>query len=380
MRLLKKISTLAVIILFAISSGMVAQTSQKSGFKVVLDAGHGGKDSGARGLMSMEKDIVLDVVLQVGHYIKEYQPEIEVIFTRKDDRFIELFERADIANKAEANLFVSIHANASPNKGTYGTETFVMGLHKTESNLEVAQKENAVITLEQDYTEKYEGYDPHSAESYIIFTLMQNIFLDQSLVAADFIQTEFREKARRKDRGVKQAGFLVLWKTTMPSVLVEIGFISNLKEEAYLNSEQGKDYIASAIFRAIRTYYEDHYVANQPDKNIEKNGGAEKNSDKDELNADNEKTNNSDSEIYFSVQLTASTNSADVKASPFNKINEEVIVKKIGNYFKYYAGKIDNYNAAKDLQKSCLDYFPDAFIVAFEGDNPISVAKAISKR
>lgn len=380
MRLLKKISTLAVIILFTINSGMVAQTSQKSGFKVVLDAGHGGKDSGARGLMSMEKDIVLDIVLQVGHYIKEYQPEIEVIFTRKDDNFIELFERADIANKAEADLFVSIHANASPNKGTYGTETFVMGLHKTESNLEVAQKENAVITLEQDYTEKYEGYDPHSAESYIIFTLMQNIFLDQSLVAADFIQTEFREKARRKDRGVKQAGFLVLWKTTMPSVLVEIGFISNLKEEAYLNSEQGKDFIASAIFRAIRTYYEEHYVVNHPEKNADKSKVSETNGSVNETNVDNETSDNSDSDIYYSVQLTASTNNADVSVAPFNKINEEVMVKKIGNYFKYYVGKTDSYNAAKDLQRKCLDHFPDAFIVAFEGDNPISVSKAISKQ
>lgn len=380
MRLLKKISKIAVFILFALNSAMVAQPSQKPGFKVVLDAGHGGKDSGARGLMSMEKDIVLDIALQVGYYIKEYQPEIEVIFTRKDDTFIELYERADIANKAEADLFVSIHANASPSKGSYGTETFVMGLHKTDSNLEVAQKENAVITLEDDYSEKYEGYDPHSAESYIIFTLMQNIFIEQSLKAADFIQTEFREKARRKDRGVKQAGFLVLWKTTMPSVLVEIGFISNVKEERYLNSEQGKDYIASSVFRAIRTYYKEHYLVNHSTNQDSEHSTSMKKPVVNKPNVANELPSIAESVIYYSVQLTASTKSADVSASPFNQIKDTVEVKKMGNYYKYYVGKVDNYDAARELQKNCLKHFPDAFIVAFDGENPISVSKAISKQ
>lgn len=389
MRLIKKISTLLIIVSIISMYTLSAQTEKSSKYTVVLDAGHGGKDSGARGLISMEKDIVLDIVLQIGQYLEEYNSEINVVYTRKDDTFIELYERADIAIEAEADLFVSIHANASPNKNSYGTETFVMGLHKTDGNLEVAKKENAVITLEDDYTEKYEGYDPHSAESYIIFSLMQNIFLDQSLQAADFVQTEFREKAHRRDRGVKQAGFLVLWKTTMPSVLVEIGFLSNMKEEQYLNSEQGKDYIASAIYRAIRTYFENR-TENSNSQNTSKKRETENNSVPITSNthnvSGNEEQNNTQKvtdtkqDVFFTVQLTASTSDADLKAPPFNQLEGSITIKKIGKYNKYFYGEVVDYNDAKKLQKMCLAHFPDAFIVAFDGENPISIAKAILKQ
>ncbi len=332
-------------------------------FIVVLDAGHGGKDSGARGSFSMEKDVVLDITKQVGQYLQKHLPEVKVIYTRKDDRFVKLFKRAEIANKNEADLFVSIHANASPSTRAFGTETFVMGLHKTESNLEVAQKENAVITLEENYEEHYEGYDPHSAESYIIFSLMQNAFLEQSLRAAELTQKEFKERAKRKDRGVKQAGFLVLWKTTMPSILIETGFISNSNEEAYLNSDQGKDYLASAIFRAIRSYYDDMKA-----KVAGKSNDVEKEQSDDSIKKQ---------DVYFMVQLTASSQVADTAKAPFSNLQSTVEIQKIGKYYKYFYGKVYNYNEAKKLQKQVESDFPDAFIVAFDGDNPISVQKAM---
>jgi N-acetylmuramoyl-L-alanine amidase len=222
--------------------------------KVVIDAGHGGKDPGAIGKLGFEKDIVLSVALKLGKYIEQSYPDVEVLYTRKEDVFVGVAERSKFANEKGADLFISIHCNANPNKSPYGAETYVMGLHKSNENLDVAMRENAVITYEEDYSTKYEGYDPNSAESFIIFSLMQHSFLEHSLNFASSIQTEFKEKALRKDRGVKQAGFLVLWRTTMPSVLVELGFISHPKEEEFLLSDQGQDYLASALYRAFKDH------------------------------------------------------------------------------------------------------------------------------
>ena len=365
MNRLQKISIIYVIFSVFILPYTAHCAEDEDQFVVVLDAGHGGKDSGARGSFSMEKDVVLDITKQVGHYIQNHLPEIRVLYTREDDSFVKLFKRAEIANRNEADLFVSIHANASPSNRAFGTETFVMGLHKTESNLEVAQKENAVITLEENYEEHYEGYDPHSAESYIIFSLMQNAFLEQSLRAAELTQKEFRERARRKDRGVKQAGFLVLWKTTMPSILIETGCISNSNEEAYLNSDQGKDYLASAIFRAIRSYYEEMKAQKAEEK------------PQSEKQIAQTETQNKSNDVYFMVQLTASSQMADTAKAPFSNLDNPLEIQKIGKYYKYFYGKVNNYKEAKKLQKHCEAHFPDAFIVAFEGDNPISVQKAI---
>lgn len=365
MNRLRKISYIYALIALFILPTVGQNAEDEDRFVVVLDAGHGGKDSGARGSFSMEKDVVLDITKQVGHYLEKHLPEVKVIYTRTDDRFVKLYKRAEIANKNNADLFVSIHANASPSHRAYGTETFVMGLHKTESNLKVAQKENAVITMEEDYTEHYEGYDPHSAESYIIFSLMQNAFLEQSLKAAELTQTEFRERARRKDRGVKQAGFLVLWKTTMPSILIETGFISNSREETYLNSDQGKDYLASAIFRAIRSYFDKMEKQTVEDKQYVQEV------DNDDVKKQEAK------DVYFMVQLTASSQMADTTQTPFSELQMPVEIQKIGKYYKYFYGKVASYNEAKDLQKQCESSFPDSFIVAFEGENPISVQKAI---
>lgn len=222
--------------------------------KVVIDAGHGGHDPGTHGRKYKEKDIALGIALKVGKYIEENVPGVEVIYTRKNDSYIALDKRAEIANKNDADLFVSIHVNSIPNSTTYGTETWVMGLHRSESNLEVAKRENAVILLDEDYKERYEGFDPNSAESYILFSLTQDAYYESSIRMAQKVENQFKTRVGRKSRGVKQAGFVVLYKTAMPSVLVETGFITNSAEEEYLGSERGQELIASGIYRAFKEY------------------------------------------------------------------------------------------------------------------------------
>jgi len=230
--------------------------ADRAGFvnTVVIDPGHGGKVPGAVGRRSLEKDIALAISLKLGQYIEENLPDVKVIYTRNTDVDVPLHQRARIANENHADLFISIHCNSTRNSSAIGTETFVMGLHRSQANLEVARKENAAILYEEDYLETYDGFDPNSPEANIIFTLYQNAYLDQSLAMASLVQDQFRERARRVDRGVKQAGFLVLYQVTMPGILVETGFISNPREEEYLMSETGQTHIASAIFRAFREY------------------------------------------------------------------------------------------------------------------------------
>ena len=236
--------------------GLIAHTQSKNDtkpFVVVLDAGHGGKDPGRPTSYGYkEKDIVLDIVLKVGNLLETID-DIKVIYTRKSDMFLELRERANIANKADADLFVSIHCNAH-NSQAHGTETYVLGLHRNESNFKVAQKENEVIFLEDDYDQNYEGFNPSSPESFIGLTLLQEDYLDQSILLASNIQKNFTKKLKRKNRGVKQAGFWVLHNTYMPSVLVETGFITNKSEGDYLNSVKGKKEVSKSIFEAIIDY------------------------------------------------------------------------------------------------------------------------------
>lgn len=221
---------------------------------VVIDAGHGGKDPGTHGIISQEKDIALDIALEVGAIIKKYLPEVEIIYTRKDNTFVELEERAAIANRAGADVFISVHCNAIGRPEVHGTETYIMGTHVNKQNLAVAQRENSVILLEDNYEEKYEGFDPNSPESYIMFSLMQNAHIENSLRLAANVENQFSERVGRHSRGVKQAGFMVLWQTTMPSILVEVGYLTNQKEERFLNDDLGKTYMASGIFRAFRDY------------------------------------------------------------------------------------------------------------------------------
>ncbi len=221
---------------------------------VVIDPGHGGRDPGTHGAFMNEKDVTLKISMKVGNYIEKNFPGVKVIYTRKEDKYLPLDERAIMAIKNKADLFLCIHANASPHPTTYGTETYVMGMHKTESNLEVATRENSVILLDENHEERYQGFDPKSPESYILFSLAQNAYLESSLVFADKIETQFRSKTGRYSHGVKQAGFWVLWRTAMPSVLVEVGFLTNKKEEKYLSEEAGQDQIAAGIYKAFKDY------------------------------------------------------------------------------------------------------------------------------
>ena len=222
--------------------------------KIVIDAGHGGRDPGTHGRLSNEKDVALDIALELGGIVNEYMPDVEVIYTRKDDSFPELYSRAELANKEGADLFISIHANWVANPRVSGTETYVMGSHVSDENLNVAMRENSVINLEENANENYDGFDPNSPESYILFSLAQNAYLNNSLIMAENVEKQFKERAGRRSRGVKTAGFVVLWRTSMPSILVETGYLSNEREERELNDDLVQTYIASGIFRAFRDY------------------------------------------------------------------------------------------------------------------------------
>ncbi|MDR2563730.1 MAG: N-acetylmuramoyl-L-alanine amidase [Prevotellaceae bacterium] len=232
-----------------------AQSNDTGLHTVVIDAGHGGKDPGAVGRMSYEKNIVLSVALRLGAMIETWFPDVKVIYTRNRDYFVPLAERSDIANQAKADLFISIHANSVENNRTaIGCETYIMGLHRTQENLEIAMRENSVISMETDQS-AYEGFDPSSLESYIVFQLMQNAYLEQSLKMADYIQDEFlKDSPVRMNRGIKQAGFVVLYRTAAPSVLVELGFISNIVEEKTLMNPDNQQQMAECIFRAFKRY------------------------------------------------------------------------------------------------------------------------------
>jgi len=222
---------------------------------IVIDAGHGGHDPGCSGKGSKEKHITLKLAKKIGNYVQQAFPEIQVVYTRESDVFVELHERSAIANRHNADLFISVHCNASAHSTkTYGTETYVMGNHKNDDNLNVAKRENASILNETDYANHYDGFDPNSPMAHITFSLYQNAYQDQSIHFADLIEKQFKERAGRKSRGVRQAGFLVLYKTAMPSVLIESGFLTNLNEEKFLLSDYGQDIIASAIYRAFKQY------------------------------------------------------------------------------------------------------------------------------
>lgn len=220
---------------------------------IVVDAGHGGHDAGSMYGGAKEKDVTLAIALKVGEEIQKIMPDLKVIYTRSTDEFIELHERAGIANRNNADLFISVHCNANKKTEVFGTETFSMGLNKTEGNLMVAKRENSVILLEHDYQEKYEGFDPNSPEADIYFSFLQNAFMDQSLRLSANVEDQFK-KINRFSRGVKQAPFMVLWRSKMPSILIETGFISNKTEREFLTSEEGQSQLSSAIAKAVEAY------------------------------------------------------------------------------------------------------------------------------
>jgi N-acetylmuramoyl-L-alanine amidase len=259
--MLKVLKTIIALFCFTVSLAFVFQDdvdNQIGSAKlktVVIDAGHGGHDSGTKGKVSKESDVTLKIALTLGKMIKENLPEVRVLYTRDQDVFVELGERSAFANRMNADLFISIHCNSSPSsKSVKGTETFVMGLHKSDENLSVARRENSVILKETNYKQKYKGFDPDSPLAAIMLANYQNAYITSSLKFADHVERKFRTVSSRTSRGVKQAGFLVLWRTSMPSVLIETGFLSTPEEEKYLNSSAGQKDVATSIYQAFRAY------------------------------------------------------------------------------------------------------------------------------
>jgi N-acetylmuramoyl-L-alanine amidase len=339
---------------------------------IVIDAGHGGKDPGALGPSSREKDINLAIALKTGEYLKRYVSNVEVLYTRTTDVFVGLKERAEFANKNKADLFISIHANWVSSKNIRGAETYVMGISKDEQNLEVAMKENSVILLEEDFSTKYEGFDPQSPESYIIFSLMQNVFQEQSTDLASRIQSQFKNRAGRIDRGVKQDGFWVLYMTSMPSVLIETGFITNADEEKYLTSKEGQEYIASAIYRATRDYI------NAVDKksHISTSAGSEKS-----VSTASELTENPvfTDALSFMIQITTSVDSKELKPENFKGI-KDVHEFRGSDHFKYATGNFQSYSEAVEYRKKILSIYPDAFVIAVKDNKILPLQEALSSQ
>jgi N-acetylmuramoyl-L-alanine amidase len=369
--------------IFMLPSFLSAQKVQR----VVIDAGHGGHDPGAVGKTSKEKDIVLSIALKTGKLIKDNLKDVEVIYTREKDVFVELHRRARIANEAKADLFISIHCNANKSTSPYGSETYVMGLHRSDANLAVAQLENASILLEDDYHVQYEGFDPKSPEGFIFFSMLQNAYLDQSLYLASGVQKYFREVVNLYDRGVKQAGFLVLYKTTMPSVLIEAGFISNAKEEKLLASEQGQNNIAKSIFNAVRDYKlsVERGKKSFPEAEdiLAKDVNENKNETQEQGNHNSEPGNYADasnaqnaSGLVFKVQFMISKTQIATSAKQFKNIPSVDYYLHQGMY-KYTAGNESSFDKALKIRAEIVKQgYKDAFVVAFLNGDRIDVNKA----
>jgi len=355
-----KIRLFILLSLVFTANATFSQTKDK--FKVVLDAGHGGKDPGALKNGVKEKDVVLAVALKVGKLLEKYK-DVEIGYTRKTDIFIEVKDRSVIANKAKANIFVSIHCNSSDSPRPYGTETFVMGISKDKSNMEVSKRENSVIFLEENYQEKYQKYDPNNPESVIAMVMMQGIYKDQSIHLASNIQKNFTTDLKRHNRGVKQDIFYVLHGCAMPSVLIELGFVSHAEEAKYLSSEKGQNELAQSIAKAIVSYKNEYYSESEPFElviepekpvqQIEKT--IEKPIEKVSL----------DSPVY-KVQIAASGTNLETKPQNFNGLDSITKIKD-GTLYRYYYGETNSHEMAQNLLKEAKDKgYTSAFVVTFK--------------
>jgi N-acetylmuramoyl-L-alanine amidase len=382
---------------------------------VVIDPGHGGRAPGAIGRNNMEKDIALAISLKLGELIKQYIPDVNVVFTRKTDIDVGLQQRADIANRNNADLFISIHCNGAGNRSANGSETFVMGYDKSQSNLAVAMKENADIYYEEDYEDIYGDFDPNKPETHIIFSLFQHQYLNQSLKMASLIQDQFRERSRRVDRGVKQGPFWVLHKTAMPAVLVEVGFITNEEEEKFMASNEGQNMLASAIFRAFRDYknYQDKSAANtipqeplvyqQPSEPLPSANTVSEAASQTKSEVVKEEDNTQKKETITPEEIVEEKQSKPeepvYKESPINQTTSVVIdnkpnvvfkvqflstgkllksnspefkgLRNVDNYhylgmYRYTVGNEPDFDSATNLQRTIRTQgFRDAFVVAF---------------
>ena len=346
--------------------------SQKKEFVVVLDAGHGGHDPGNIGINKVkEKDIALKLVLEVGKLL-EKNSNIKVVYTRKTDVFVNLWERGDIANRVDADLFVSIHCNSWHTKAPNGIETYVLGLSGNDKNFAVAKAENKVILLEENYEEKYKGFDPNSPESFIGLTLMQEEYLDQSIQLASIVQENLIKEVKGKNRGVKQNRFVVLYQTYMPSILIESGFLSSPIDYGYMNSSNGQEKMSRAIFNGIKTYanqlalnsVSDEYdiVVDEPDSKI--TATTPKKSFKD---------------VEFKVQIASGARKLETKSYNFKGLRN-IERMKVGRSYKYYLGKTSDYTEIKELQQLAISKgYTSAFVVAFKNGKKIPVEEVLEK-
>lgn len=392
--MIKRIIVSFLVLVGCLSSNETHSQNKSSFFgvkTVCIDAGHGGHDPGCHGASAKEKHVALAMALKLGKHIEDNFPDVKVVYTRKTDVYLKLWERAAIANKAKADLFICIHANANDNKAAFGTETYVMGLHKSESNLNVAKRENSSILLEEDYKTKYSDFDPNSPESYIVLTMRQDAFIDQSLSFAAKIQQQFKERVGRKDRGVKQAGFLVLHQTNMPSVLIETGFLTNKEEEKFLASAQGQDYMSSAVYRAFKSYkYEIEGKEGAENESVKekeiikevKPKIIEKSKTKQEIKKQKREDKKNKNElveegVVFKVQFATSSKKLELLPQNFKGL-ENVELYKAGGLYRYVVGKETNMTDANSLQLKVRNKgYRDAFVIAFSNGKRISISEAL---
>ncbi|MDY4654491.1 MAG: N-acetylmuramoyl-L-alanine amidase [Prevotella sp.] len=392
-------------VLFLITQGLVVAAQNKK-FTLVIDAGHGGHDAGALGASSKEKNINLNVALAFGNYVERNCPDVKVVYTRKTDVFVTLHERANIANRHKADLFVSIHTNALPaGKQARGLETYTLGMNRANENFDVAKRENAVILYEKDYEQHYEGFDPNSSESYIMFEFMQDKNMAQSVDLAKMVQKRACSSANRQNKGVKQAGFLVLRETSMPSCLIELGFITTPQEEQQLNTRECIDALGYGIFQAFVDYRnkydktiivpfeapERQVMENQTQEKVQKEseGGKTQTAEQEKDNvprSESKKVNEvpeqkpaTDSEApIFKIQVLTSTTlirQGDKRLKGLDGVD----YYKDGGIYKYTIGASANYNEIYRLRKTMVGKFPQAFIIAFKGGQRTDVVEAIKE-
>ena len=381
-----KITILALFLFFY--SNTFSQSNQK--FTVILDAGHGGKDPGNSYHGFVEKEIALKTTLKLEKYLKR-DNNIQVVYTRKSDVFIELKDRPKKANSIDANLFVSIHCNSVDNPIPFGTETFVMGLARSKGNLEIAKQENSVILLEKDYKQTYKGFDPKNPETLIGLKILQEDYLDRSINLASKIESNFKNKLHRKSRGIKQTPLWVLDAAYMPSVLIELGFLSNSEEGHYLNSEEGQNNMAEAIASAIIAYKKEYFgtqsnddyeelpskkVVENEEKDSSKSTKSKRIIEKQVLQKQESKTQNSD--VVFKVQFAAGNKNIKLNPSNFKGLKNVSMTTSNGSFYKYAYGLTSDYKTAKeDLKIVKSKGYTSAYIIAIKDGKNISIQEAL---
>jgi len=370
-----------LLLVFSFLCITVTTLGQNKKFKVVLDPGHGGKDSGTNHLSNVEKDIVLAVALETGKILEKYK-DIEVIYTRDKDVFVEVKQRSVIANDKGGNVFVSIHCNGVDGNAAYGTETYVMGLSKNKSNLDVAKKENSVIMMEDDYKTKYAGFDPKAPESIIGLTLIQEDYIHQSIDLASRVQDGFTYDLKRKNRGVKQGPFWVLHGAFMPSILIELGFVSNKEEGAYLSSKKGQKELAESIAKGIIEYKNAYYggdatVSISAVSETTTSTPSKSTTTKSEKSKETTQETKTAKGVVFKVQIAASSRVLELKPKNFNGLSN-VTMEKVGKINKYFYGQTADYNEAKKrLEEAKAKGHSSSFIVAHKDGKSISVEEAL---